>query len=50
MVPGLETTVTRRSPQYGEKPSHNDDVVLEPLVETLEKSNHGEKTRVMAVQ
>ena len=55
MVPGSETKVTRRSPQYGEKPSHNEDVVPEPQVEISKKSrsaeysNRGEKARVMAV-
>ena len=50
MVPGSETTATKKSPQCGEEPSRIDDVVPEPQVETLEKSNRGEKTRVMAVQ
>ena len=57
MVPGSETIVTRKkSPQFGEKPNHNDDVVPEPQVKILDKSrsadysNHGEKTGVMTVQ
>ena len=56
MVPGSEIIVTRRIPQCGEKPSHNDDVLLEPQVEISNKlgstdySNHGEKTGVMVVQ
>ena len=56
MVPGLETTVTKKSPWYGERPNHNDDVVPEPQVEIADKtrsanySNRGEKTEVMTVQ
>ena len=55
MVSGLETIVTRRSPQCGEKPSHNDDVVPKPQAEISDKSrsadysNRGEKARVMTV-
>ena len=42
-----------KSPQYGEKLNHNDDVVPEPQVEISDKSrsadysNRGEKTGVM---
>ena len=51
MVPGSETTVNRRkSPSVARNQVVVIDAVLEPLVETLEKSNHGEKSRVMAKQ
>ena len=45
----------KKSPQYGEKPNHNDDVVPEPQVKISDKSrsadysNRGEKAKVMIV-
>ena len=37
MVPGSETTVNRKNPQFGEEPHHVEEAVPEPQVEILEK-------------
>ena len=47
---GQKQQSIEESPQCGEEPSRIDDVVPEPQVEILEKSNHEEKTGVTAVQ
>ena len=47
---GQKQQSIEESPQCGEEPSRIADVVPEPQVEILEKTNRGENTRVIAVQ